>query len=415
MAGFEFDPVSYLMGRNSGGGGGGGGGGTPVQRNAVNFTDYDGTVLYSYTAAAFNSLSEMPENPTHSGLVAQGWNWSLSDAKAYVASHGGLDICQRYNTSDGKTRIYVSLPDNRLSLSVRFGVNGTAVIDWGDGTSDSTLSGMNISTMQSANHTYARAGNYVIKVAVTGTIRVFGQNGSSRLLFGTSGNQAVDMIYVTLIQKIEFGSGVELGTYAIAYCRSLKSIMMPDSMTASSADHMMANCNSLKSITIPSGMTSIYDDAFSGCSSLESVLIPNTVTSIGMYAFQSCYSLSSVMLPDSVTSVGTYAFNACNSLTQFVISGGMTSIPDYMLYECLMLGEVTVPVGITSIGQYAFGRCATMYAIHFKGNTPPTVTASNAFANVPADCVIYVPSGKLSTYTSATNYPSSATYTYTEE
>ena len=247
---FGFDIVSYLMGRNSGGGGGGGGGGTPVQRKAVNFTDYDGTVLYSYTAAAFNSLSEMPENPTHSGLTSQGWSWSLSDAKAYVASHGGLDICQKYNTSDGKTRIYVSLPDNRLSLSVRFGVNGTAVIDWGDGTSDSTLSGMNISTMQSANHTYARAGNYVIKIAVTGTIRVFGQNGSSRLLFGTSGNQAVDMIYVTLIQKIEFGSGVELGTYAIAYCRSIESVMMPDSMTASSADHMMANCNSLKSIPI---------------------------------------------------------------------------------------------------------------------------------------------------------------------
>ena len=54
----------------------------------VNFLDYDGTILYSYTAAEFAALSSMPANPTHDGLTAQGWNWSLANAKAYVASMG---------------------------------------------------------------------------------------------------------------------------------------------------------------------------------------------------------------------------------------------------------------------------------------------------------------------------------------
>ena len=41
----------------------------------VNFLDYDGTILYSYTAAEFAALPSMPANPTHDGLTEQGWNW----------------------------------------------------------------------------------------------------------------------------------------------------------------------------------------------------------------------------------------------------------------------------------------------------------------------------------------------------
>jgi hypothetical protein len=42
------------------------------------------------------------------------------------------------------------------------------------------------------------------------------------------------------------------------------------------------------------------------------------------------------------------------------------------------------------------------------------VESSTTFANIPTDCVIVVPTGTLSAYTSATNYPDSATYTYIE-
>ena len=53
--------------------------------------------------------------------------------------------------------------------------------------------------------------------------------------------------------------------------------------------------------------------------------------------------------------------------------------------------------------------------LHFKPTTPPAVANANAFTGLPTDCVIYVPTGKLSAYTSAQNYPSSASYTYVEE
>ena len=47
----------------------------------VNFYDYDGSLVTSYTAEEFLELSEMPANPTHEGLTAQGWNWTLEDAQ----------------------------------------------------------------------------------------------------------------------------------------------------------------------------------------------------------------------------------------------------------------------------------------------------------------------------------------------
>lgn len=47
----------------------------------VNFIDYDGQLLYSYTADEFAELTELPPNPTNDGLTAQGWNWTLENAK----------------------------------------------------------------------------------------------------------------------------------------------------------------------------------------------------------------------------------------------------------------------------------------------------------------------------------------------
>ena len=47
-----------------------GGGGT----GDVRFLDYDGSIVQTYSAADFANLTAMPDNPTHTGLTAQGWN-----------------------------------------------------------------------------------------------------------------------------------------------------------------------------------------------------------------------------------------------------------------------------------------------------------------------------------------------------
>ena len=54
----------------------GGGGGEPKKAKDINFIDYDGTIVESYTMTEWGSVSALPDNPSHTGLVAQGWNWT---------------------------------------------------------------------------------------------------------------------------------------------------------------------------------------------------------------------------------------------------------------------------------------------------------------------------------------------------
>ena len=149
-----------------------------VQEKDVNFFDYDGTLLYSYTADEFASLTELPANPSHinditwggktCGLIAQGWNWTLDDAKTYVATNGGLTIGQQYVTDNGKTRLLIRLEDENKSPAMALCVNGTVSIDWGDDTTPTTLTGTSITAVKwTSIHNYAHSGDYVIEIDVT--------------------------------------------------------------------------------------------------------------------------------------------------------------------------------------------------------------------------------------------------------
>ena len=187
-------------------------------------------------------------------------------------------------------------------------------------------------------------------------------------------------------------------------------------------------------VTIPSGTTTIGNNCFYYCYGLTSVNIPNTVTSLGNYAFYYCTGLTSINIPSTVTSLGVNCFYNCTGLTSVSIPSGVTTIPAACFSNCTgltsvdlpntvttldsscfrycsSLEEITIPSSVTSMGSYALGNCTGMEKIRFERATPPTAS-SNAFYNLPTTCVIEVPCDSLSLYTSASNYPSSSTYTY---
>ena len=333
-------------------------GGGSADISDVNFYDYDGTVVYSYTASEFAALTAMPDNPSHEGLTAQGWNWTLANAKTYVASYGKLNIGQMYNTSDGKTRIYITLGDGRLEPYLGLGINGSVDVDWGDGSAHDTMTGSRTSTAVFKSHKYAEAGDYVIALAVTGSISFLYDSSKGALL-----------------------------------------------LTANKLSNSLNSPyrNAIHSINIGSSVTSIGGAVFQSCYSLTSVTIPSSVTSIGSNAFQSCFSLTSVTIPSSVTSIGGNAFNICYSLTSVTIPS-----------SCSSLTSVTIPSSVTSIGDNAFNNCYGLGYIKFNRTTPATESSSSAWANVPTDCIIYIPLDTYTAYTTATNYPSSSTYNYVE-
>lgn len=366
-----------------------GGGTVEAPYNDVIFIDYDGKIVYSYSATEFSALTAMPANPSHSGLTAQGWNWSLSDAKTHVSKYGKLVIGQMYITSDGKTRLYIHLEQGRLEPWLGIAVNGTATVEWGDGSTD-TITGSSTSTRIDIQHIYTTPGNYVISIAVSGEAKIVGAT-DSKLLWKKTTKQDENRYYLNAIKKIEIGNNITFGVYAFSNCNGLASITIPVGVTSIPLMGMEF-CNSLASITIPSTITKIESYTFANCRSLISISIPNGSTNITGNTFLSCYNIKNIAIPDGVAKIGSNTFQTCYSLTSIVL-----------------------PNSITTIGGSAFCDCAGLAEIHFKAVTPPTVENANAWSHIPTDCIIYVPNGSLSEYTSAANYPDPATYTYIEE
>ena len=68
-------------------------------------------------------------------------------------------------------------------------------------------------------------------------------------------------------------------------------------------------------------VTSIGKEAFAFCDSLTSITIPDSVKSIGWKAFLDCESLKEICIPYSVTSIGRHAFDGCDSLLSFTYQG----------------------------------------------------------------------------------------------
>ena len=396
------------------------GGSNPVEEKDVNFIDYDGTLLYSYTASEFAALTALPANPSHTGLTAQGWNWTLPNAKTYVASYGKLWIGQMYITESGDTEIDIELHAPRLSPYLGIAVNGTVEVDWGDGTAKSTVTGTSLTSQIRTLHVYATDGSCTIKIhVVRGSFSLYGTSTYAIL----SGNLPADRnkVYSNNVQRVRIGSSIaKINTYAFYNCYSLTSVTIPSGITSIST-YAFCYCYSLTSVTIPSSVTSIGNSAFSYCYSLTSVTIPSGITSISTYAFSYCYSLTSVTIPSGITSISTYAFQNCYSLASVTIPSNVTSIDSSAFYNCYSLASVTIPSGITSISTYAFQNCYGLGLIRFEPTTPPTVSNSNAWTSVPTDCLILIPCNRRADYTeswyaerylAATNYPSKSTYIY---
>ncbi len=359
-------------------------GGAPVSvpKKDVIFFDYDGTVLYSYTADEFKTLNTLPANPIHTGLTAQGWNWSLSDAKALVNLIGKCNIGQTYTTSDGKTRLYINISENApeyaRTFELKFKIsNGSVTVNYGDGSDFITVTTSDVSL----THNYVNTGNYVITLTINS-----GSISFNTQIFNDSDLNANRRLW---LQRIEIGNNVtSIGNYAFS------------------------RCYALQDITIPNNVTNIGTNAFSNCIVLQNVIIPTGLVTIGSYTFDNCRSLQNVVIPCTTTNIENSAFNNCTILYNIIIPNSIINIKLYAFNGCTTLQSVIIPNNVTSIGSNAFNACFSLREVYFTPTTPPTVSNSSAWQNVQTSCIIYIPFVSSIEYLTATNYPSTSTYTY---
>lgn len=391
--------------------------------------DYDGSVVATYTKEEFAALTELPAPPEHEGLTFQEWNWPLADAQAYCAQYGMVDIGATYITSDGKTRIYITLTEGRTSPKFGLGVNGSVDIDWGDGSVHSTLTGGSISTLISTTHNYSTPGSYIIALtpAEGAAIAILGDSNGSSLV---RADGFVRYAYQNSVKAVHIGNRVSsIGNYAFSYCYSLTSIVIPNSVTSMGSNicqycyslnsvvipHSVISlgnsafqyCYNLSSIVIPNSVTSIGNGTFGACYSLVSIIIPNSVTSLGNSAFQYCYNASSIIIPNSVTRIGDSALQYCYSISSIIISNSVTSLNRSVFSYCYSLTNIIIPNSVTSINFDVFGNNYGMKYYYFYATNPATLQV-NSLYNIPDDAIIYVPAESVEAYKTATNWSSYA-------
>lgn len=343
---------------------------TSTDKISVTFLDADGTLL-KRQYLDIGGTATAPSNPTLDSdyLTFSGWSdtelTNITESKTIYAT---------YTTKDNATYIFIHIPTANKAITLRFG--GTIIsVDWGDGTTDATLS-----------HTYSATGDYVIKV-------VGGTSITTYILNSTTDN--------AFILKCYLSNAITSLNNAFYQCFSLKSIILPNSIKGIGSN-VFYQCFSLTSINLPSTITTLNSQAFLSCYSLKNITIPSGVTSIGSGAFSGCASLTSITLPSGVRSLESTFYN-CYSLTNINLPSGITGLGDSIFSYCHSLTSISLPSSITSLGSSVFSSCYNIQQVIINADSVITIQ-SNTFSSFSYGTKFYVPDNLVEDYKVATNW-----------
>jgi hypothetical protein len=339
-----------------------GGGSEPtieLERKDVNFYDYEGTLLFSYTLAEAQALTELPTPKGHEGLVFQGWNWDLADVNALEYP---MDVGAMYITDDGKTRLYLEIPEIlRKGVVLEYyqtKANGVRV-DWGDGVTEVSELVGNVSL----THDYATSGNYLVtlEVIVEGCSLELSNRQSNRGIFGVS-NVDSACPRLSILKKIHIGNA-QFYYSALRRCVSLEEITLPKGMTI--PGFMVERCYSLRYLVIPSGGARselTYLAAY--CSTIQGVSVPKGFI-IGEWSFTAAYSVKYIQFRQ-------------NSLKAFTLTQNRA------------VGYLDLS-SVTDVAANAISGEGLLIADFRKAQQVPTLANANGFSSLNTDMRFVVP------------------------
>lgn len=341
---------------------------SPPEEKDINFFDYDGTLLYSFTLAEAWALTALPPLPEHDGLVCQGWNWTLEEVNA--ANRPAL-IGPNYDTIDGSTKLHIDTVVDGLTVTLYLyqSAANDISIDWGDGSATSTHG---TSGKFSINHVYEDGGKYEILL-------------SSARKSMELGDFAQVIVAPDIVREANIGSQTtQISAYAFDSLERLERVSFSQSNKFSGTD-IFDNCRGLRFLSLPKNAPSAPGSYFCrSASALFGVAAPRTFT-FGSGAFMDAYSVRYLIVPDKTASVPlTFARAAYG------------------------VAKVFFPPSVSTISANAFANCTNVLLYDFSRHTSvPSLANVSAFTGINANCKIRVPSALYNSWSNASNW---ATY-----
>lgn len=385
----------------------------PPKESDINFWDYDGTLLYSWTLTELVTKTELPPLPSHDGLVCQGWNWTLQDIKDAGRE---LDIGALYITDDGKTRLYVDVDtetwDDFVLNYWQSNIN-TTTVDWGDGTTPETK---NASSWIEHRHVYASSGSYVITMSVKdGKTMRLGHDG--RMLIA---NGETDSGRCAMLRRVEVGArAVRTDPECFRNCVGLESITLPQT-TKVYAARAFEMCTQLR-VLIAADMDEIWQ-TFYRCANLRAIATPKGTTqrdgpsTANTAIRQINFDMATAHFAEALERVHIKAvngqvgdFGGCRALLEVTIPADATTFVAAAFQGDYALRRVTCLGDIASIPAQVFQRCYPLRFVDLTHCTAvPTLANVNAFDQTHAQLEIRVPASLVAEWKAATNWSSLA-------
>jgi hypothetical protein len=391
-----------------------------------------------------------PTPPTFDLLTFTEWNNSFTNVTR------DIDVGAIYDTTDGKTYIFVKLDSVtglQPTICLQKGNTAEMTINWGHGDNSVTSGSGNITIQKPTAYT---AGKYTITISCSGTYNL-GQGNDGATLFGN-----ISGSYCKITWKVYFGAQTTLLNTSTFYnhtnlcfvilsstitgstgasfcdgCTVVNGLVLPPSMTGTINNYLFWNSYNVKVICLPSGMTgnvggSVFANSylldsicipiglnlsglviFAGCASLQKLSLPANVT-LGYNLFGGLTSLTELNLPTGITgSIGNSCFNGMRKLKSLTLPSGLTgAIGNAAFYSLLSLKSLTIPSGITSLGEGCFANNHSMEEYIFQSTNPPTLFDTAVFTGIRPFTRIYVPDASVDSYKTATNWTAYADYIY---
>lgn len=361
------------------------GGGGEVESKYIDFYDYDGTRLYSWTKQELDNATELPANPTHAGLTSRGWNWTLAQLRDQGTP---MDVGQMYRPTDGKTHLFVDVDadtrEPRIALSISSGLTvGTTVatIDWGDGSPTEDIVNTSTSAVTLvADHTYSQTGRYEVTIDIPDEVYGYvspvstyttsytaclamcslwrGQDSPSNKTTVKNAN------YARQIKELWVGKNLGLGINPFGRS-GIEKVVLSDTLqeadfshasSSTAAGSLFYQCNFLKYYVVPTGLT-MSNITANKSSVFGSVGIEGSCLPYG----STIYANNNNRITGRATPPKTSSYtNISNYFREVYLPDGLVSLDTLNAYAAY----VKYPSSLTSVPN--------LYGVNGSSATPPT-------------------------------------------